>query len=246
MSLAEINIAADKYGFYKITDKATRNTRWGISCADCKVESTKGWPPSTSPELMVKNMRAMGWDVSKHNQPVCADCLRRHTRGPARVAPPLTVVGNEEGGGPKTQSIGTVPTSYPLNPVTEQAHPFPVEPAAAPPSVKTQRKVFAFLEAYFDDKSRLYRGGYTDERVALECETDTAVVVGIREEAFGTLAEPPEWMQLRTDMITVSHDIDVLESALLDHISGVVDPLKKRLQKMQDRLNAITNKGTQG
>lgn len=82
------------------------------------------------------------------------------------------------------------------------------EPAAMQPTIKPviapapkiSHAVFQCLDGVFDPAKRLYRSGYTDQRVAKECGTSQEVVAYLRTETFGQLAEDPRISAIRDDL----------------------------------------------
>lgn len=65
---------------------------------------------------------------------------------------------------------------------------------------KIMRVVYNLLEDYFDTGTLLYKGGWTDARIAKEAGTAENVVTKIREESYGKLAEDPEITKLKDDL----------------------------------------------
>lgn len=80
---------------------------------------------------------------------------------------------------------------------TSQAPAFVKPPT---PSPKISHAVFQTLDSIFDSEKRLYRNGYTDQRVAKECGTSEDVVAYLRYETFGALAEDPRISAIRDDV----------------------------------------------
>lgn len=68
------------------------------------------------------------------------------------------------------------------------------------PSPKITHAVFQLLDGVFDPVKRLYRSGYTDQRVAREAGTTEEIVAHLRGEVFGQLAEDPRYSALRDDL----------------------------------------------
>lgn len=92
--------------------------------------------------------------------------------------------------------------------------PSPQEPQQAPqakeeetimknglaPSPKITHAVFQLLDSVFDPLKRLYKSGYTDQRVARDTGTTEEVVAYLRSETFGALAEDPRISSMRDDL----------------------------------------------
>lgn len=68
------------------------------------------------------------------------------------------------------------------------------------PSPKITHTVFQLLDDIFDPATRLYKSGYTDQRVARESGTTEEVVAHLRREVFGELAEDPRISNMRDDL----------------------------------------------
>lgn len=68
------------------------------------------------------------------------------------------------------------------------------------PSPKITHAVFQLLDGVFDPLKRLYKSGYTDQRVAREAGTTEEVVAYLRNETFGALAEDPRISNMRDDL----------------------------------------------
>jgi hypothetical protein len=68
------------------------------------------------------------------------------------------------------------------------------------PNPVIMRRVITLLNDQFDMKTRLYREGYSDERVAKEAETSPDFVTTFRRGAYGELAEDPMISKLRDEV----------------------------------------------
>lgn len=99
------------------------------------------------------------------------------------------------------------------------------------PAPKISRDVFQSLEAVFDGEKRLYRSGYTDQRVARDCGTSEEVVAYLREGAFGALAEDPRLTSLRDDLELLAMDAAEKFAAL-----------QKSLGELRSRVEQIARK----
>jgi hypothetical protein len=81
---------------------------------------------------------------------------------------------------------------------TNKAPAAPVQ--AIGPNPVIMRRVITLLNDQFDMKTRLYREGYSDERVAKEAETSPEFVTTFRRGAYGELAEDPMISKLREEV----------------------------------------------
>lgn len=98
------------------------------------------------------------------------------------------------------------------------------------PSPKITHAVFQCLDGVFDPAKRLYRSGYTDQRVAKECGTHEDVVAYLRSETFGALAEDPRYSAMRDDM-----ELFRMESA------DAFAKLQKQLGELASRLEQLAH-----
>jgi len=73
-------------------------------------------------------------------------------------------------------------------------------PVIAGPDPKIARRIYAALDEHFDEAKRLYRSGWDDLKVAASLEVSAEIVIRIRKEAYGDLAEDPIFQTLRDDL----------------------------------------------
>lgn len=93
------------------------------------------------------------------------------------------------------------------------------------PTPKITHAVFQHLDDVFDAEKRLYKAGYTDQRVAKDCGTTEEIVAYLRYETFGQLAEDPRYSAMRDDI-----ELLRMESA------ETFAKLQKNLGELQSRL----------
>lgn len=75
MALSDIAEKAQRHGFVKVRpDPHSRQTYWRIQCSACPKYEQKSWGPDTSVDIMVRNMRRMGWEVDRGKDPLCPNC----------------------------------------------------------------------------------------------------------------------------------------------------------------------------
>jgi hypothetical protein len=99
------------------------------------------------------------------------------------------------------------------------------------PTPKITHAVFQCLDGIFDPEKRLYKSGYTDQRVARECGTSEEVVTYLRTETFGALAEDPRISAIRDD----------LELLGLEAAEGFAK-LQKQLGELRSRMEQIAHR----
>lgn len=101
---------------------------------------------------------------------------------------------------------------------------------APTPTPKISHAVFQCLDGVFDAAKRLYKSGYTDQRVAKECGTSEDVVAYLRVETFGQLAEDPRISAMRDDL-----ELMRMESA------EVFAKLQKQMGEMASRVEQLAH-----
>lgn len=104
-------------------------------------------------------------------------------------------------------------------------------PHGPTPTPKISHAVFQCLDAIFDGEKRLYRSGYTDQRVAKECGCSEDVVAYLRTETFGALAEDPRISSMRDDL-----ELLRMESA------EMFAKLQRQLGDISSRLEQVAHK----
>lgn len=144
---------------------------WHVTC-DCGEVGKVPADGNTSPELMVRNMRKRGWDLREGKPPKCPPCV--HPKKDPDMSKPGAVIHVAE----------------------------PIPPSTVPASVSTKITlgVGRLLDEFFDTTAMLYKGGWTDAKVAKEIGTAEGVVTRIRDEVYGKLAEDPEITTLKDDL----------------------------------------------
>lgn len=94
-------------------------------------------------------------------------------------------------------AINEAPQAYAQAPQAEKETDMKPNPA---PSPKITHTVFQHLDDVFDAERRLYKNGYSDQRVARDCGTTEEIVAWLRSETFGELAEDPRLGNIRDDL----------------------------------------------
>lgn len=165
---------------------------------------------------------------------------------PADIAPPKRKmdVSNRRPRGPdkKPRKRAKRETDYAHEFDDRQFKPYPEAPppiattekddqmnATAPtPKPKIAHAVFQTLDSVFDPDARLYKNGYTDQRVAADCGTSEDVVAYLRKETFGDLAEDPRITGLREDLELARMEM----TDLLKKMNALYDALKSRVDQI--------------
>jgi uncharacterized Zn finger protein (UPF0148 family) len=173
------------YGFSMIRNGALAG-RWKIACSRCGAEVTHGWDQRISPEMMARNLKKQGWQVS-HKPPLCPACQKKEK----------TVV-------------------------TAQAGPDP----------KLARRIYQKLDEVFDEAKRRYAASWSDDKVAKDLGVSVELVAGIRDEAYGKLAEDPAIAALRDDIELFKMQFDEAMKTLRAEMEGCAGVLGTRLEAL--------------
>lgn len=102
-----------------------------------------------------------------------------------------------------------------------------------PAVARATRKMYQLLEDNFDPQAGQYLHGYSDERVAKECDISVDAVKTHRASAFGELQPPSEIALLK-------RQIDDLETFALKtetEVKAQLKDLRQRLLTLQKRFD---------
>ena len=102
-----------------------------------------------------------------------------------------------------------------------------------PAIAKATRKLFSLLEDNFDPASGQYLEGYSDERVAKECDISIDAVKAHRVNAFGKLAPP-------SDLYKIKAEVDELQRFALqteNDMRAKLKDLTARVAQIQKRFD---------
>jgi hypothetical protein len=78
------------------------------------------------------------------------------------------------------------------------------------------REIFRLLDAHFDEDARLYKNGYSDERIAEEVKVAPIIVRQERKELYAELALPPEFEAIQSEMAALRQEIESASAMLRD------------------------------
>lgn len=140
----------------------------------------------------------------------------------------------------KERACGTISDSPPLHfhiapqeapQAEEEVIDMLTQPKLPTPSPKITHAVFQLLDGVFDPAKRLYKSGYTDQRVAKEAGTSEDVVLYLRTETFGQLAEDPRLGNIRDDLELLGMDAAEKFAAL-----------QKALGELRSRIEQVARK----
>jgi hypothetical protein len=130
-------------------------------------------------------------------QIVCSACDHVETKGwGPRTSPEIMVRNFRRAGWTVGRGIRPLCPSCSSNREAKEVKDTPL----VGPSPKIARRVFGLLDDHFDEETRRYRPGYSDERVAKEADTAIELVMRLRREAYGELAEDPKLTELRDEL----------------------------------------------
>lgn len=108
---------------------------------------------------------------------------------------------------------------------------------AAMPRALTMKEMIAVvnaLEAYFDVKSGMYAGGYSDDKIASECDVPRACVEKVRREGYGELKMPDEIQAVATTLGEIRARHKAL-TADLAALSGRIDAVDTKINEYRAR-----------
>lgn len=97
------------------------------------------------------------------------------------------------------------------------------------PDPKLARRIYALLDDHFDEAKKLYRPGWSDEKIAKELDVSQEIVVAIRTAAYGELAEDPQVTALRDD-------IELLRMEFSDSLAKMQADFAAKMSAVEQRL----------
>jgi len=100
------------------------------------------------------------------------------------------------------------------------------------PNPVIMRRVITLLNDQFDIDKRLYRDGWSDERVAKDAETSPEFVTTFRRSAYGELAEDPMISRLRDDIAALKELLDQEAAKLRAHFDAQIRELDYKLARI--------------
>lgn len=206
----------EQYGIKREVAPGTKRVSWLIRC-ECGEELAKNWKMNMPPEKVVQFTQQAGWEVSRKHPPKCPGCIAREKQ-----------MKQENRERPTLVAVTSTPAPEPT-----------VEPAINP---KLMRQVYALLDDNFDEQTRRYKGSWSDAKVAKECGASQTFVERVRREAYGELAEDPEVVALREDLVTLRKRITQHEDAILTHVTKSLEPLRQMAEQMETRLSALESR----
>ena len=216
-AVMQLEADAAHYGVIRTTDKDGRR-HFITTCGHCQRQQGTFNSTFDHADEVLTHFRKLGWIFDYKSSPYCTSQCQRSAKNAKRI---------EDREKRRTEEVNHKPQAPPL--------PAPVAaPSLIGPNPKIVVRVITMLNEHFDLEKRLYRSGWSDERIAKEADTSLTFVVGYREDAYAKLAEDPVTTKLREDIKAVE-DLQAQHAA---DVAAKLDDLKARL----DRLTGVHHK----
>jgi hypothetical protein len=188
------------YGFRKIQDGQGK-IRWIVTCSNDGRESSCFHASFDSVNQLLTHFTRQGWIFNRKVSQYCSTQCARSAKEKQKIERKEDEL--------KRPVLPPVP--------------------AIQPDPKIQRRIYRALEEHFDDVKKLYREGWSDERISKTEDVSLDFVIKCRREGFGELAEDPEIAKL-------SGDIKALEE-LFTAFAQQIGELKHRMDKLSKTHN---------
>jgi len=194
------------YGFVTTHEPGTHQSKSKITCSnpDCGSVLERIFKPNHSPQFMCKNVQNKGWRVNLKKPPLCPTCYRS-SKAPAPAPAPKKEIED----------------------MTLKASPSPI-----PVNARLTRLVNDKLNDVFNETTRRYTEGWSDERVANETETSLLFVESYRRGAFGELAEDPGLASLR-------NDVDALPALFMVELDKIKAQWTAQVDELRGKIAAL-------
>lgn len=215
---------------YQITPGHVRQG-FRLVCASCDTVEDVSNEHDCSPAHVTTKFERRGWRVNSTDRRrcFCPKCATKHkpTPQPTTEQPKMTEPPPKFAPGAKPN--GATP---------------PRPPALVLQSLTTEKRVRirGKLDGHFDDARGAYIDGYSDQRIAEEVDVPRAVVVAMREAAYGQITADPEIDALRVALESETRKGESQLSELMelrDQVASRADEvmrLKQRLTALERRL----------
>jgi hypothetical protein len=215
-AVLQLEADAAHYGVIRSTDKDGRR-HFLVTCGQCNRQQNTFNSTFDHVDEILSHFRKQGWQFDYKVSPYCTPQCQRSAKKAKQA---------EEREKKRVEEMNHKPQAPPL--------PAPVAaPSMIGPNPKIVVKVITMLNEHFDLEKRLYRSGWSDERIAKEADTSLSFVMGYREDAYAKLAEEPAATKLR-------EDIQALEDLQAQHVAEInakIAELKARLDKWTGAYN---------
>jgi hypothetical protein len=172
-AVVQLESDAAQYGIRRVQDGHGK-LRWMVTCSCCGKETSYFNATLSNANQLLNHFVRQGWTFNRKESQFCSTVCVRTDK-----------IKRQHEKREKDREMSTAP----LNPV-----------GAISPDPKITRRVIVALEEHFDDQRKLYREGWSDERVAKEAQASLEFVIKYRRDGYGELAEDPEYAKLRDDI----------------------------------------------
>ena len=100
------------------------------------------------------------------------------------------------------------------------------------PDPKIARRIYAALDDHFDEASKRFKTGWDDAKVAAELDVSPEIVIRIRREAYGEIAEPAEFQQWRDELALLRMEMEDLQR----HYTTDVAEITNKITALETRI----------
>jgi AraC-like DNA-binding protein len=100
------------------------------------------------------------------------------------------------------------------------------------PDPRIARKIYNKLDEYFDENTRRYSSGWSDEKIAKEIGASPDLVARIRRDAYGELAEDPAITQIKDEFGYVRLEFEEAMAALSKQFNEKLSRLEASLHTL--------------
>lgn len=214
----EGDIAA--YGLERVTD-STGRVRWRACCTKCGKEEDCFRADLRDADQMINHFLKRGWVMRRKEPMYCSTSCQREAREQLEKQRAMQRAMQQE-----------IEMKHPTTSATSTMALTTVAGTAIGPDPKMLRRVFAMLDDNFDTDRRLYRSGWSDERIAKEASASLEFVTKYRREAYGELAEHPEIGRLRDDIKAMDELYTKQLKQLEGSFASQINELRSRLEKL--------------
>lgn len=155
-----------------------------LSCSQCSCTVTWDTGGKPPPERIPKHFIGRQWKVAK--KPICPDCQKQ-----AQKEKPVSDL--------KSQPLAVIP----------QLQAVPTNAARA-----ARAEAVTAIVTYFNASEGRYEEGWSDDRIAKETGLPVDWVKKRRDEDFGPLKEPGEFVEVRAEAKALASEIGKLQAKL--------------------------------
>jgi hypothetical protein len=181
-------------------------------CAACGAVEHVTMGTVHNPEFVQRKFREKGWDFEMKTARLC--------RCPACV---------------KSKSRNDVDSALrkviPMATVKEEAAPRQATPAE-------KKRIRDLLDGFFDEQKGCYLEGYSDQRIGKELDLPWAMVVAVREAAYGPIRTDPELDAVRARCADLEKKLAGLMREVSETQSAIAET-KNKVDAIERRLTGV-------